>query len=68
MVLMERGSDTVVKRMTLSAMFLHNITTFLINTKKKFYINYFFSTLKGSRIKSISIILKTTKIINWVDH
>ena len=42
MVLMERGSDTVVKRMTLSAMFLHNITTFLINTKKNFILTILF--------------------------
>ena len=50
MVLMERGSDTVVKRMTLSALFLHNITTFLINTKKNF-IMFIFSSFKGTLYK-----------------
>ena len=68
MVLMERGSDTVAKQITLSAMFLHNITTFLIKTKKYFnYIIYFF-TMGKPGIKSIYIILKTYKIINLYDN
>ena len=64
MVLMERGSDTVVKRMTLSAMFLHNITTFLINTKKNFILINLFLCQRVICIKSIYILLKTTEIIN----
>ena len=64
MVLMERGSDTVVKRKTLSAMFLYNITTFFIKTKK-YFIEKTYSTNKAScYIKPVSHILKTIKIMD----
>jgi len=64
MVLMERGSDTVVKRKTLSAMFFHNITTFFIKTKK-YFIEKIYFFIKGSHcIKWVCNILKTIKIMN----
>ena len=68
MVLMERGSDTVAKRKTLSAMFFHNITTFFIKIEKYFIENFYFFIIGSHSIKWACNILKTIKIMNMHEN